>query len=1176
MSQRGPYVTVCILLTLLLRTTVAYAQDRSGTHWYFGQRAGMTFVSGNVDVLADGQLRTNEGCAAVSDPVTGELLFYTDGVTVWNRLHDPMPNGRDLNGDVSTSQSALIVPVPGSSTQYYIFNAAPITSSDLRERCFCLYYSVVDMSLDAGFGEVTTKNVQLWQDITEHVTAAADCRDDGWWVIVRSGITRDFYSFRVERGRIDPVPVKSDASNPTLVVRDVGTMTVSPDGRKLVITSGGGSSQLYSVNPATGQVTDGLSMFPISEQRGSHYGAAFDRDGRYVFVSVAREENNSPTRIYRFDATKQTALDIQATRRLIGEIPGISEWAALQLGPDGKIYVAQPRTPYVGVIATEPGFPDSTVYTDSSLRLTGVCQNGLPNLLHTWTGASSARVAACETPFAQLLTDSGCANSCFEFRDVSFGRIDSWDWTFEGASPSRAFVQHPKNICYPTPGTFQARLIVRNQYGSDTAVGTVVISPRPTVTLQASSDTICDGDSVVLIANGASSYVWRSATAISDSSSTSITVRPRGMAMYTVIGTNANGCADTASITVAVRQFRTPNDVVICRGSSTVLRASGGQTYQWTPATGLDDPTSASPTASPDTSTAYVLTITSGNCSVRDTVVVVVVDTFNVTVSGDSSICRGSSTELRVDAGSTFQWSPARGLSATNISNPIASPDTTTTYTVIVSSVGCIDTATFTIIVTDPPPISAGNDETVCTGGSVTLRVNHTVGASARVVWSPSTGLSRTDTSVVVAQPSQTTTYIVTVSDITGCTSADTVTVSIVDSLFLTTDSLVALCAGDARQVFITTNASTLQWNPTSGISDPTSPSPIVNPDTTTTYIITATQGSCGLSDTITVVVSTLEVNIEGPETMCRGESVDLLVRGGGVRHRWTPSDGLSDPNIANPIASPERTTTYSVTSWDRFGCEARSTYTLNVEPSIVVRLIAPTITAPAGKEDLHIPLVVDVAPSQLPLFIPELLVELTCDVGIFRPLGANGATLAQSTRGDDRVMRLTMRNLNIISPRQTLAEVYGVVLLGRMQFSTLRWINFLADNPDCMVPVSDSGILYVSGCAVRSRPFRLFSTTTVTVTTQPNDNALEVVVRGSQPGTTDIRAVGVDGRVYGEHRIYRPLSSPLPQSGADGVFVEEEENVVHLDMTSASAGMYFVVVTTSTSTEAIPVSWMR
>lgn len=1155
---------------------MAYAQDRSGTHWYFGHRAGLTFTSGAVEVLADGQLRTNEGCATVSDPVTGDLLFYTDGVTVWNRLHDVMPNGINLNGDVSTSQSALIVPVPGSSTQYYIFNAAPVTTNDLRDRCFCLYYSIVDISRDAGFGDVIVKNVQLWQDITEHVTAAADCRDDGWWIIVRSGITRDFYSFRVERGRIDPVPVKSDASNPTLTVRDVGTMTVSPDGRKLVITSGSGNSQLYSVNPATGQVTDGLSMFPINEQRGSHYGAAFDPEGRYVFVTVAREENNSLTRIYRFDATKQTALDIQSTRQLVGEIPGISEWAALQLGPDGNIYVAQPRMPNVGIISKVPGFPDSTVYTESALRLTGVCQNGLPNLLHTWTGVMGSRVMACETPFAQILTDSGCASSCLEFRDVSFGRIDSWEWTFEGGTPSRSFVQNPKNICYATPGTYQVRLIVRNQYGSDTAVGLVVISPSPSVTLRTSSDTICAGDSVVLVADGAFSYSWRGAVGISDTSTSSVTVRPSGTTMYTVIGTNTSGCADTATVIVVVRQFRSPNDVVICRGSSTVLRASGGQSYTWTPTTGLDDPASGSPVANPDTTTAYVLTMTSGNCTFVDTVVVVVVDTFNITVTGDSSICRGASTQLSVDAGTTFRWSPTRGLSASDISNPIASPDSTTTYTVIVSSIGCIDTARFTVVVTDPPPISAGNDETVCSGGTVTLRVHHEAGPSAVVRWSPSTGLSRTDTSVVVAQPAQTTTYVVTVSDVSGCTSADSVTITVVDSLFLTSDSLIALCAGDARQVFITTNATTVQWSPTTGVSDPTSPAPIVRPDTTTTYVITATLGSCLSTDTITVAVSSVEVDVDGPESICRGESVDLLVRGGGVRHRWSPADGLSDPNIANPVASPERTTTYSVTSWDRFGCEAQSTYTLNVEPSIVLRLVAPTITAPAGKEDVRIPLVVDVSPNQLPLFIPQLTVELLCDVGIFLPQGANGAVLTPSTRGTDRVMRLTLVNLNVITPRQTLAEVYGIVLLGRMQFSALRWNDLVADAPDCLVPASDSGILYVSGCAVRSRAFRQFAGTAVTVTAQAIDNVLEVVVSGSQPGTTDIRVVGVDGRTYGEHRIHRPFSSPLPQTGAYGDSVEPNEDIVFIDMTSASAGVYYVVVTTSTSSDAIPVSWIR
>jgi hypothetical protein len=132
--------------------------------WYFGQLAGLDFNSGNPVALTDGQMQTNEGCATISNS-GGQLLFYTDGKTIWDKNHNIMPNGTGLLGHSSSTQSAIIIPKPGSSTIYYVF-----TVIDLGNPAG-VCYSEVDISLNGGFGMVTTKNVQLLTPACEKLTA---------------------------------------------------------------------------------------------------------------------------------------------------------------------------------------------------------------------------------------------------------------------------------------------------------------------------------------------------------------------------------------------------------------------------------------------------------------------------------------------------------------------------------------------------------------------------------------------------------------------------------------------------------------------------------------------------------------------------------------------------------------------------------------------------------------------------------------------------------------------------------------------------------------------------------------------------------------------------------------------------------------------------------------------
>jgi hypothetical protein len=110
-----------VIVLLLLFLPVTYAQNEA-SFWYFGRNAGLQFDAdtGTVTALTNGRLNTLEGCTSISD-IDGELLFYSDGRTVWNRNHDVMTNGFGLKGDESSTSSGLIVPKPQDPDFYYIF-----------------------------------------------------------------------------------------------------------------------------------------------------------------------------------------------------------------------------------------------------------------------------------------------------------------------------------------------------------------------------------------------------------------------------------------------------------------------------------------------------------------------------------------------------------------------------------------------------------------------------------------------------------------------------------------------------------------------------------------------------------------------------------------------------------------------------------------------------------------------------------------------------------------------------------------------------------------------------------------------------------------------------------------------------------------------------------------------
>ncbi|MCW3103557.1 MAG: hypothetical protein JWO09_1997 [Bacteroidetes bacterium] len=449
---------------------------------------------------------------------------------------------------------------------------------------------------------------------------------------------------------------------------------------------------------------------------------------------------------------------------------------------------------------------------------------------------------------------------------------------------------------------------------------------------------ICLGSSTMLNATGGLSYSWSPATGLSDPNIANPVASPGTTTTYTVNVTGAFGCMGSDTVTIGVN----PSPLVdagfpagMCSGDNIMLGGNGSAgTYSWSPGATLDDSTILTPTATPTVTTTYTLTITNTEgCSASDTVSVVILNPA-ADAGPNTSICPGTSTTLNASGGDTYSWSPATGLSDPAISNPVATPASTTTYTVVVSNsaTGCIATDSVTITVTPAVIADAGANASICTGNNTTL------GASGGTVyaWTPTTSISDSTIFNPVASPTTTTTYTVIVTDASGCVSSDTVVVTVNPLPSVSAGSDLSLCFG-AGGTLNATGASTYSWSPGATLSDSTIANPVASPSSPTTYVVTGTDvNGCINTDTVSVNLNGLTIAVSPNTTICAGASTTLGASG-ALTYVWSPSATLSNDSIANPVATPTGTTTYTVIGTAGTGCSdtAFVTVSINALPNV-------------------------------------------------------------------------------------------------------------------------------------------------------------------------------------------------------------------------------------------------
>lgn len=362
------------LFTLVLLATALITQaQHQADNWYFGANIGVTFASGLPVPLTGGQINTQEGCASISD-TTGNLVFYTDGVTVWDKNHLVMPNGTGLFGYSSSTQSALIVPKPGSTSQYYIFTAPEYNSSN----AFC--YSTVDMNLNSGNGDVVIKNAALLANSTEKVTAVNHSNGIDVWVIAHEFNTANFYAYFVDTGGISLSPVISSVG--TIMgpygPSKLGYLRASSCGEKLAAAVYyHGFIEMYDFSTTTGIITNPIQLGNHSTNSEGAYGVEFSPDGSRLYFAYY-----GPNMVTQYDLTAGSAAAIIASCNTIYFVSSSSNFGAIQNGPDGKMYLARENAPVVSCI-TNPNLPGTACnFVDNYITVpSGNSQLGLPNFI---------------------------------------------------------------------------------------------------------------------------------------------------------------------------------------------------------------------------------------------------------------------------------------------------------------------------------------------------------------------------------------------------------------------------------------------------------------------------------------------------------------------------------------------------------------------------------------------------------------------------------------------------------------------------------------------------------------------------------------------------------------------------------------------------------------------------
>ncbi len=713
-------IIICTLFTFFQINLFAQKEEYN---WYFGVNAGLDFSTTPPTATTNSMMSQWEGCAVASDR-DGNLMFYTNGINVYNKNHQIMLNGTGLLGNNSTTHSAVIVSHPGNKNKFYIFTAPSQGNSN------GLRYSIVDMSGDGGLGEIISKNNLLYTPSSEKILCVKHANGKDFWVLTHELNSNRFRIFSIDRDGLNTTPTIQSIgrvhTNTSANANAISYIRSNSTGQKIALAVYSLSFvELFDFDNSSGILSNPVAL--TTSEFNWVYGLEFSPDDTKLYVSKLY----APSKIYQIDLTLNDPAQMLANMYMVDSSSVQYEWGALKKAPDGKIYVARDNKSSLSIINNPNQAGASCNFVKSGISLNNKRSGlGLPTFLIWSDGyplefSISSNSQICEGDTLKLFSSS-----------VSGGNY-SW-------SGPNGFTSNSQNPFIPDAKVLHSGDYTLNvtdylgNYGSKTI--RVVVNPKPVVNLIRNHE-ICLGDAIKIgsIASGGGSnfrYFWQPQTDIDFTKIAEPTVKPTKTTKYYLVLENEFGCQTLDSVLVVVKpkpEIELGKDLVICSGDSIEIGtfAKNGLEpyyYKWYPEDGLSSAYIPKPLVSPKQTTMFVLTVIDKNgCQTNDSVLVVVNETPVVNAGKDLTLCFGESIKIPTytlggTQPYTYKWSNSSSLDKDNIEQPIASPKQTTTYHLkIVDANGCINYDTITVMVNPQIVVSAGRDTSVCINSAFEL-----------------------------------------------------------------------------------------------------------------------------------------------------------------------------------------------------------------------------------------------------------------------------------------------------------------------------------------------------------------------------------------------------------------------------------------------------------------------
>lgn len=618
---------------------------QNGSHWRFGQSAGVVFSGGTATGVVGSAMQSVEGCATQSD-AAGNLMFYTNGSTIWNRNNQVMLDGNGLLGEESASQSALIVPRPNLPNQYFVITLSASANTAA--------YSVVDMALDGGNGGVVlaTKNTLFAFDVLPKITGTSHCNGTNFWVILQNALGPGFSAYLVTTTGISGSPVNSGVGF-SVNGNQGGYMKMSPNGLQLFSTlnnNTGNLMGLFNFNKTNGQITLN-TLLPTS---GGEYGASFSPDNRRLYVSASRDSVNSLVRNELYQFNMMAANIGQSKQVIFSDIDTARKFGALQLGLDKRIYLVQRFKDRLHAILqpNELGlacnFQDSVIFLPNS---TG--RLGLPNFMdHIFNDGVQARFGFT----------AGCVNAPVNFTDSSYVGVTSRSWNFDltgVGSPGSSTQTNPTHT-FLVGGNYTVRLIVSDGCGSaDTLDRIVNISTTIPVDIGPDTTRICVGTPLTLSSTQVGNYTWQfgqPGNFVSNGNTTA--TQPVNNTGWYKLVVNSSGCTGSDSAFVNINTtppvLNLGGNRTLCFGQTVNLDAGNpGAQYTWSSGQNTQ-------VISVSASGTYRVKVEQDACETIDSVVITIGTPVTVELGPDKAACDGQLVEILPTVSSNvtgYRWS---------------------------------------------------------------------------------------------------------------------------------------------------------------------------------------------------------------------------------------------------------------------------------------------------------------------------------------------------------------------------------------------------------------------------------------------------------------------------------------------------------------------------------------